>query len=586
MSKNILFILAFFLVCTFSTAASGQINTMFYAKTARLTAPDSKNLITDLQPRTEDYNSGSSAAPLPIFTNPTVLNQKNGCRADNLNFAKFSNDLSSGERLTYCQAVESVSAKLSQNWSPELRNEIQQIWTVFANEKVKIRPMKKNLSSRILAAAEAFTEPAETAGFNASFYLRANRADDKSFLLVFMHEMRHVADFYALWKTHGQMTEADLEMRGFRIMGKIYQEMADKPYFFSLPTFWEDDWKNLSAGEIEERRTRKIEKFMRGNGFYKSLMKSPSQHTVGYAPTQTAAPIQVSAAVRENNGEKLPVRLQINQTKTELAQNVKELAFTPEKNADENDPNKLLRAALVNERNLYYKMNNFVYDQNLQLQCWKKQKVTENYLLNNQISRTENGEALLQKDDSAAAKLPTCVLNMDLIKSDATETFWAAPYLEKMPIKFDSFTEVAGVKAARYTVYQPTMQKFDEMAAQYPHIKNFRAFVGTIYVSVADAQIIKFWGTSFPEAAATGYQAKRTFGSYCATAIRQKLASGIWVTSLVNTVAVTNDNDKMKPFSYVVKYQNYRQGTTDVKILDDDETAAAESVSVTQAFKK
>ena len=581
MVRNIISIFALMLVVgVFSGIVRGQNNSLIKLNQNNLTQS------AFFQPRKSDADSVNIVRPpAPSFQNPLINNQVNGCRLDNLNSAKFGGDLNVGERLIYCQAVQNVAAQLSQNWSPVLRTEIEQIWNVFASEKVVIRPMKKGVSSRILAAAESFTEPAELTGFNASLYLRADRADDKSFFLVFMHEMRHVADFYDLWKTHGNMTEAELETRGFRIMGALYAEMSEKPYFFRLPTFWEDDWKTLTANEIELRRTEKIEKFMRGNGFYKSMMQSPASHTVGYT---TATPPQNVVGTTENKGEKLPERLSFKQTKTEVAQQVKELSFTPEKSANDKNPDELLRAALVNERNLYYKMNNFVYDQNLQLQCWKKQKVTENFSLDNQITRTENGETLMQNDVSASSneKNPSCVRNLDLIKSDATETFWSAPYLEQMPIVFDSFSEIAGVKVARYTVYQPTMEKFNQLAAQYPHIKNFRAFVGTIFVSVEDAQIIKFWGTSFPESAATGYQGKSTFGSYCATAIRQKLASGIWVTSLVNTVAVTNENDKLKPFSYVVKYQNYRQGTTDVKILDDDVIAVKDTISITQAFKK
>ncbi len=40
---------------------------------------------------------------------------------------------------------------------------------------------------------------------------------------------------------------------------------------------------------------------------------------------------------------------------------------------------------------------------------------------------------------------------------------------------------------------------------------------------------------------------------------------------MLNTVAVANKKGKMKPFSYVVKYENYRQGVSDVVILDDIE---------------
>jgi hypothetical protein len=143
-----------------------------------------------------------------------------------------------------------------------------------------------------------------------------------------------------------------------------------------------------------------------------------------------------------------------------------------------------------------------------------------------------------------------------------------------MPVKFNYYTVLDGIPVARYTVLEPTPENFKRIAAQYPNVKPFRAFVGTIFVSVKDSQIIKFWGTSFPVSGATGSKSSKLIGSYCATAIRQKLDSGIWVTMLLNTVAVTGENDKMKPFSYVVRYQNYRQAKTEVKILDDNQLAA------------
>ena len=249
-----------------------------------------------------------------------------------------------------------------------------------------------------------------------------------------------------------------------------------------------------------------------------------------------------------------------------------------QKAVDAKNPDQLLKAALINERNLYHKMDNFVYDQNLKLQCWKKQKITEKYELEQSVTRTQNGKALFQnkKTSPDLFRSPLCVLDFEIIKSDATDTFWVAPYLDQMQIKFDSFTTIDNIPVARYTVFKPNQSKFEQIKSQFPYIKSFRVFVGTIFVSVEDSQIIKFWGTSFPETQTTGYS-KKVSGSYGATAIRQKLASGIWITSLLSIVAVTNDKNKMKPFSYVVKYQNYRQGTTDVVILDDEESVTEQS---------
>lgn len=514
------------------------------------------------------------------FPNPILSDTERGCSFGNLNIDRFDQRITQAQRLEFCEALQAVSAKLNGNWSPELRAEINQIWQVFMSQNIKIRPMKEGVSGRIVAAAEAFTE--RNKGFNASLYLRPEKFRDKSFFLVFMHELRHVYDYHALWTSKARITEAELEKRGFRIMSKLYQEMPNKDRFFRLPTFWDNDWKYLPANEIARKREEKIENWMRGNEFYKDLLKNPEQRAVGFSNDVSVKnaiynPIE-DELDRENKGEALPAKLEIRNSNYEIPQNVKELSFTTEKAVNPKNPDQLLKAALANEKNLYHKMDNFVYDQSLKLQCFKKQQVEENYELSRLIARTSKGEALYQGQLSQtapkAAYLPKCVQNMESIKTDVTETFWAAPYLDQMPIKFEFFTELDGIPVARYTVLQPSQHKFNEIASQYPNIKPFKAFVGTIFISVADAQIIKFWGTSFPEATNLDSNKARTYASYNATAVRQKLASGIWVTTLLNTVAVTNDKNKMKPFSYVVKYENYRQGESDVKILDDDTVAA------------
>ena len=517
---------------------------------------------------------------ITAFPNPLLLDAGKGCRPENLNSTRFDTRVSTNQRMVFCETLQEVSVKLTGNWSPALKSEMQQIWQIFSRQNIKIRLMEENISSNVRAMAEAFTENTAGRGFNANLYLRPERAADKSFFPIFMHELRHIFDLYMLWKNKTNITEAELEKRAFRIVGKINQELPDNDRFSRLPSFWEDGWKHLSPNEIDRKREEKIERFMRSTGAYKHLLTTPEKYRVGYLSNQSVMEKEAAdPIVKENKGEKLPHRLKIRLTENELPQQVKEISFSMEKAANTRNSDQLLRAALINEKNLYHKMDNFVYDQNLQLQCWKKQKVTENYELSRSITRTQNGETLFQDEkissvSSKSPNSPSCVLDFDTIKSDATDTFWAAPYLDQMPIRFNYFTVIDGIPVARYTVFEPTNEKFNQIASRYPNIRPFRAFVGTIFVSVADSQIIRFWGTSFPESKATGYQSSRTYGSYSATAIRQKLASGIWITTLLNIVAVTNEKDKMKPFSYVVKYQNYRQGTTDVIILDDVEVVS------------
>jgi len=510
-----------------------------------------------------------------VFKNPTILSFEDGCVDTNLNAERFSKEISSVERVRYCEALQRVSDELNNNdWSPKLKTELQEIWSVFLAKDVMIRPMKKGMSSRVVAAAEAFTKTSGS-GFNASLYIRPESANKSSFFLVAMHELKHVNDYYRVWKKRRSMTELDLEKRAFQIMGKIARETERKESFWRLPKVWDEDWRELSEREIASKTNKNIEKFMKKSRFYKHLVKNPNKFVYGYTSNSLAqADVSVGKKVK---GERLPYLVKTKHSNNKIEQNVQEVSFELAKAKNPHDSNELLAAALKNEKKLYYRMDNFVYDQDLSLQCWKKQRVSESLSQIRQIARTERGKALFENEKvsfvSKKKKLtsPSCILNLESINSDATETFWSAPYLEDMPVKFDYFTELDGVKVARYTVYKPAKAKFDQIAAKYPNIKSFRVFFGTIFVSVKDSQIIKFWGSSFPEAKTTGHSSSGTLASYNATAVRQKLTSGIWVTTKLNTVAVANKKGKMKPFSYVVKYENYRQGTSDVVILDDVE---------------
>jgi hypothetical protein len=220
-------------------------------------------------------------------------------------------------------------------------------------------------------------------------------------------------------------------------------------------------------------------------------------------------------------------------------------------------------------------MSNFVYDQKLAFQCLKKGKVSAAFTEDNTVARTADGDALF-KLAAAPAALP-CILNYNDLKTDFTDTFWASPALEKMPMYFSGFHEVDGVTLAHYTVMQPDERLFNELANEYPHIRPFRVVVGTIYVSPEDGQIVRFAGTSYPEESVTGAYAQKVRCTYWVKAVRQKLnvEDGVWVTVHVGTVAVASVHGKIHPFNYTVKFENYRQSETGVTVLDDEEEVAA-----------
>ena len=555
------------------------------------------------------------------FSNPAVKKFEDGCTQANLNRNRFAGGISESQRLSFCQAFQTVSNELNNtSWSPKLQSELQEIWQVFMNENVKIRPMRRGIPRQIALAAEPFTRGGGGYGFNASVYIRPKFADKKVFFLLAMHELRHIYDFYKLWETSSALPEGELEKRGFRIMGRIARETKEKEKFKRLPKLWKDSWAMQAQSKIDSRMEKTIEKFMKRSSFYKQRLKHPNRFMISFVGRRRAydqsqmasnrepktrrsgkalnnssaavavadrkftppklvrkkTPAKIDTTAKSNNiaslkvsknSIRLPDPIMTKPLKASVESAKLRAPFVVTKARNRKSSEDLLSAAISNERSLYRKMDKFLYDEDFQLQCWKKQKIADRYSRKRTVGRTVQGkpvfqnEAILRVFKKKKAHQPSCLINFDAIDSDATETFWSAGYLKDMPIKFDYFTMLNGEKVARYTVYKPAKKKFEQIAAKYPHIKSFRVFVGSIFVSVKDSQIVKFWGSSFPERDTTGNRTNKTLANYNATATRQRLESGIWVTTALDTVAIAKKRGKMKPFRYSVKYKNYREAT-------------------------
>ena len=160
----------------------------------------------------------------------------------------------------------------------------------------------------------------------------------------------------------------------------------------------------------------------------------------------------------------------------EREQKVAELGFEPAK-ASADSPNALLKAAITNEKNLYYRTTNFVYDQSVELNCWKKRKVSEKLVDSMQVSRTGRGEVLKKKKiEGVRVRKPKCVVDLNAINTDTFETFWAAPYLDQLEVVFVRFEELDGKQVARFSVEKPDRARFETIAKKYPFVKPFRVF--------------------------------------------------------------------------------------------------------------
>ncbi len=513
------------------------------------------------------------------FANPVTNISGAGCAASNLRAERFSAEMNSSERADLCRAFDGITDKLNRTaWTPELRAELKNIWRTFADEPVILRPMPSAAGAQMLAMAQPFPTGSSDGKFDAAVYVRANRSGDASFFHILLHELRHVYDFHETWKNRTALDSLEIERRAYSLMGKLTEQTPETENFSGVPKFWKESWRKFSPAEIAAKREAAIGKYLRGKKIYRELARDPQRRTLDYSYLKTAhnnspAP-RAGDTDRAGKGERLPFHKLLPATAAVLRQNIQKADFALEKPVNPLDSKEILRVALSNEKKLYYGMSNFVYDQKLAFQCLKDGRVSAAFAENSTVTRTVNGNALFELA-AAPAVLP-CVLNYPELKTDFTNTFWASPALEKMPIYFNGFEETDGVNLAVYTVQQPNARLFNELANEFPQIKPFRVIVGTIYVSPADGQIVRFSGTSFPEENVTGDYARKVRCTYWVKAVRQKLniENGLWVTVHVGSVAVASVQGKMRPFNYTVKFENYRQSETDVKIFDEEEVVA------------
>jgi len=514
----------------------------------------------------------------PGFANPVLKSSGAGCAADNLRAERFASEITFDKRVKLCQAINKITNKLNATaWSPALAAELQSIWQIFTTKPIILRSMPPGASSQGLAMAQPFPLERPDSNFAAAVYLRSAKSDDAAFFQIFLHELRHVFDFHETWRNKTALDSLEIERRAYLLMGKLTQETPEKENFSGVPKFWKESWRNRSEAEISAKRLKAVEKYLRGKKLYQNLAHDPSRRTLDYSYLKSAAKAadrQLTGGYNKNQGERLPYHKTLPQTVALLPQNLRETNFNLERPKNPRDEKEILRVALSNEKKLYYGMSNFVYDQKVAFECWRKGKPSASFTENNTVARTDDGD-VLSNLTAAPTALP-CVLNYEDLKTDFTNTFWASPALEKMPMYFSGFHEVDGVTLAHYTVLQPDERLFAELANEYPRIRPFRVVVGTIYVSPADGQIVRFAGTSFPEEKVTGNYAQKVRCTYWVKAVRQKLniENGLWVTVHVGTVAVASVQGKVHPFNYTVKFENYRQGTTGVKILDDEEAVA------------
>ncbi|MFV0387856.1 MAG: hypothetical protein ACK5NT_03790 [Pyrinomonadaceae bacterium] len=217
------------------------------------------------------------------FANPAVMRFGNGCSTNNLDENRFAQGMSDMQKVSFCNAIDEVSKELNRtNWSPELRNELQNIWRVFLTKNIKLRPVRNDMPGYFALASEPFTR-GEGLDFNATVYVRPEYSHTKLFFLMAMHELRHIYDFYELWESGKRLSEGEMEMRGFLIMGRIARETSAKEKFSRLPKVWKDSWSRHNEQQIEADMYKAVSKFLLKHPFYKDRIKNPDRYLISFA---------------------------------------------------------------------------------------------------------------------------------------------------------------------------------------------------------------------------------------------------------------------------------------------------------------
>lgn len=97
-----------------------------------------------------------------------------------------------------------------------------------------------------------------------------------------------------------------------------------------------------------------------------------------------------------------------------------------------------------------------------------------------------------------------------------------------------------------------------------------RFFIGRIWVDDRDVQIVKSKGKAIPEDKGSRYPVVETW--------RENVEGKYWFPAFTSSNdQLVFDNGQIVNMKMRVKYTNYRQGKTDVRILDDDEPTPAPS---------
>lgn len=213
-----------------------------------------------------------SATENQSYENPVLISQERSCEIENIDAMRFENGFPDLRKVEVCIALNEIGKRLQETrWSPNLRNELIEIWWVFRSQRVLFSAMPEDKPRQMLALAEALPAAMSDGSFAAAVYLKKGVSRKDWFYHILLHELRHVYDFYVGWETGERLPPIEFERRAFHLMSQIDEETPKHMRHSKVPQLWKDKWKSLERSQLEYKREKAIEKYLSKTMFYRDL---------------------------------------------------------------------------------------------------------------------------------------------------------------------------------------------------------------------------------------------------------------------------------------------------------------------------
>lgn len=519
-----------------------------------------------------------SATAFAKFTNPF---SSDGCKS--FHEQKFAGDWKSDEKAKFCANIEGLVSELNALPASNNKARIEAAWGAWHEDYGKIGKMsyfsavelKKSIVGKILGTTTFMVAD----HLKATVWLKDSLLTDKKGYSVFLHETQHFADGIDAYKNQTSITSYELERRGYETESLFAEITPETESFSSRPKFWDDSWRKLSARERDEKRQKVIYDWLDKSPIYPN--SRPRNFQVYNFDVLSGGGILQTSLALDTKGQKVfymngrPLVENVVMEKTTwdggiawtslkdplLNGNSENPAFEPSKPNDANDPNQLWQAAVQNEKKLQSEMADYLYNQNVFIQCLNKErKPVAEYVKISQVNRKTDGgvyEKILQFPD----EMP-CVTIEAADLYDYTTLYWVIPALDKRDAKFVSWETIDGIEAGKFAIAALPVNDTKDIGKRTDN----RYFYGNVWVSKTDGQIIRLDGHTKPDDGMHKYPHLR--------ADRKRTLAGIWLPSQVaGAEDITADSGYTWRMKLLVQYKDYKRFGSDVKILDDEPVA-------------